>query len=246
MRRWQPGKGEDEMLRHDLAFALGALALLFAGSVPGSAVAADAPERTVSVSATGSVVAEPDLATISTGVVSEAETAREALSRNTATMAKVIEGLKALGIAASDIRTTAVNVEPRYRSVKDQAPSIIGYQVVNQVRITARELKRLGEVLDQIVSLGVNQISGINFEVSKAEDLKDEARKAAMANALRRAKLYASSAGAEIGQVLVISEDAPVAAPRAMARSSLAAADVPIEPGSQRLEVKLHVTWALR
>ncbi len=237
------------MLRHELAFALGALALLVAGSAAGPALAADADkalERTVSVSATGSVAAEPDLATISTGVVSEAETAREALSRNTAAMAKVIEGLKALGIAAADIRTIAINVEPRYRSAKDQAPTIIGYQVVNQVRITARDLKRLGEVLDQIVSLGVNQISGINFEVSKAEELKDEARKAAMANALRRAKLYASSAGAEIGQVLMISEDAPVAPPRAMARSSLAAADVPIEPGSQRLEVKLHVTWALR
>ena len=237
------------MLRHELAFALGALALLVAGSAAGPALAADADkalERTVSVSATGSVAAEPDLATISTGVVSEAETAREALSRNTAAMAKVIEGLKALGVAAADIRTIAINVEPRYRSAKDQAPTIIGYQVVNQVRITARDLKRLGEVLDQIVSLGVNQISGINFEVSKAEELKDEARKAAMANALRRAKLYASSAGAEIGQVLMISEDAPVAPPRAMTRSSLAAADVPIEPGNQRLEVKLHVTWALR
>jgi uncharacterized protein len=237
------------MLRHELAFALGALALLVAGSAAGPALAADADkalERTVSVSATGSVAAEPDLATISTGVVSEAETAREALSRNTAAMAKVIEGLKALGIAAADIRTIAINAEPRYRSAKDQAPTIIGYQVVNQVRITARDLKRLGEVLDQVVSLGVNQISGINFEVSKAEELKDEARKAAMANALRRAKLYASSAGAEIGQVVMISEDAPVAPPRAMTRSSLAAADVPIEPGSQRLEVKLHVTWALR
>jgi uncharacterized protein YggE len=203
------------------------------------------PERTVSVAASGSVLAEPDLAFISTAVISEAETAREALTRNSSTMAKVIEGLKALGIPAPDIRTTAINVEPRYRNVKDQAPSIVGYQVVNQVRITARELKRLGEVLDQVVSLGVNQISGIAFDVSKAEDLKDEARKVAMANALRRARLYAANAGADIGQVLAISEDAPVAGPRAMARSTLAA-DVPIEPGSQRLEVKIHVTWALR
>jgi uncharacterized protein YggE len=115
------------------------------------------------------------------------------------------------------------------------------------VRITARDVKRLGEVLDQIVSLGVNQVGGIAFEVSKAEELKDEARKMAMANALRRARLYASSAGAEIGPVVSISEDAPAAAgPRPRARSALAAGDVPIEPGTQRLEVKIHVTWALR
>jgi uncharacterized protein len=237
------------MRTHNLAVALASLALAAVLSAGGMAAAAEperGQERTVSVSATGSVAAEPDHATISVGVVSEADTAREALARNSATMVKVIDGLKALGISAQDIRTTAVNVEPRYRNAKEQAPTIVGYQVVNQVRITARELKRLGEVLDQVVLLGVNQISGISFEVSKAEELKDEARKAAMANALRRARLYASSAGADVGQVLTISEDQPVPGPRPMARTSLAAGDLPIEPGTQRLEVKIHVTWALR
>src|SRR5262245_25780361 len=140
------GYDEDGMGTHNLTVALGSalLATLLIAGGPGMAAQPDQPQdRTVSVSATGSVVAEPDLATISTGVVSEADTAREALSRNTATMAKVIEGLKALGISAQDIRTTALNVEPRYRAAKDQAPAIVGYQVVNQVRITARELKRL-------------------------------------------------------------------------------------------------------
>ena len=231
-----------------IARALGTVVLvatLCAGRMALAAEPERAPERTVSVSASGSVTAEPDLAIISIAVVSEAETAREALARNTATMAKVIDGLKALAISAQDIRTTEVNVEPRYRNAKDRAPSIIGYQVVNQVRITARQLQRLGEVLDHVISLGANQIGGIAFEVSKAEELKDEARQAAMANALRRAKLYAASAGAEIGQVLTISEDPPAPRPRPMAKE-LAAGNVPIEPGTQHLEVKIHVTWALR
>jgi uncharacterized protein YggE len=205
-------------------------------------------ERTVSVSATGSVMAEPDLATISTGVISEATTARDALTLNTATMAKVVDGLKGAGILAKDIQTTAVNVEPRYQTVKDRPSVIIGYRVFNQVRITARDLKRLGEVLDQVVTLGANQISGISFEVSTAEQLKDEARKLAMANALRRAKLYAEGAGAEVGQVLTISEDIRMASPRPapMARATMAAESVPIEAGSQRLEAQIHVTWALK
>src|SRR5262249_58105375 len=93
---------------------------------------------------------------------------------------------------ATDIRTTAVNVEPRYHNTKDEAPRIVAYQVVNQVRITARDLKRLGEVLDQVVTLGGNQIGGIAFDVSKTEELKDEARKAAMANAQPRAARYST------------------------------------------------------
>ena len=62
-------------------------------------------------------------------------------------------------------------------------------------------------MLDTLVTLGANQMNGLSFEVSKAETLKDEARKEAIANALRRAKLYAAAAGAEVGEVVSISED---------------------------------------
>lgn len=206
-------------------------------------------ERTVTVSASGMVSAEPDIAHISTGVVSEGDTARDALSRNTAAMKKVVDGLKSAGVAPKDIQTVSFNVEPRYQAYKDgRPPSITGYRVNNSVRITSRELARLGEVLDQVVTLGANQIGAIQFEVSKAEALKDDARKNAMDNALRRAKLYAQAAGAEVGPVLTISEEIQTHGPRPipMARASMAAEAVPIERGSQTLEVKVHVTWGLK
>jgi hypothetical protein len=207
------------------------------------------PDRSVTVSATGSVAADPDMAYVSTGVVSEAETARDALSRNTATMKKLIDGLKEKGVAAKDIQTTSINVEPRYQQFKDGRPATIaGYRVVNQVRITARDLTKLGEVLDQAVTLGANQMGGIQFDVSKAETLKDEARKRAMENALRRAKLYAAGAGAEVGPVISISEDVQYVGPRPvpMARAALAAEAVPIEAGTQMLEARVHVVWSLK
>ena len=205
-------------------------------------------KRTVSVSATGTVSGEPDIARISTGVVSEAETARDAVARNTAVMKKVVDGLKAGGIAAKDIQTTSFNVEPRYQHANDgRPPSIIGYRALNQVQIVARDLAKLGEVLDQAVTLGANQLGGIHFEVSTAETLQDEARKQAMANARRRAQLYATAAAAELGEVLTIAEEVHMGPPRPMpmARAAMAEA-VPIERGTQTLEVKIHVTWALR
>lgn len=230
------------------AFLLAALAAAALAQAEPAAAAEPGTARTVSVSATGHVSVEPDLAQISTAVVTEADTARQALSQNNAAMAKVIDGLKGAGIQAADIHTTSVNVEPRYRQEKDRAPVITGYRVTNQVRITARDLKRLGDVLDQAVTLGANQIGGIAFEVSKAEQRKDEARKAAMENALRRAKLYAAAAGAEVGPVLTISEDVRMPQPRpvAMARAGFAANAVPIEAGTQQLEVELYVTWSLK
>lgn len=208
------------------------------------------PERTVTVSATGSVKADPDIAHVSTGVVTEGATAREALDRNSAAMKALIDGLKAIGIDAKDIQTTHVGVEPRYQQpTRDgRPPAIVGYRVTNQVRIVQRLVAKLGETLDKAVTLGANQIHGIQFEVSRAETLKDEARRAAMANARRRADLYAAAAGAQVDRVLAISENVIGGGPRPMAggvRMAMAEA-VPVEPGAQTLDVTVHVVWALK
>ena len=206
-------------------------------------------QRTVSVSATAVVAAEPDQAAISTGVVAEGETARAALTANSTAMAKLIEGMKAAGIGDKDVQTTSFNVSPRYQTFKDGRPPVInGYQVHNQVRILVCGIDRLGQVLDQAVSLGANQMNGIEFIVGNADVLKDEARRQAMANALRRARLFAASAGAEVGEVIAIAEDmsAPSPRPMMMARAAMAADSVPIEHGTQALEARVSVTWALK
>lgn len=204
-------------------------------------------ERTITVSASASVPAEPDLALISTGVLSEAATARDALTQNTAAMKKIIDGLKVAGIEPRDIQTVHFGIQPRYVHTKDgQAPRLTGYQVINNLRITVREVARLGDVLDGVVTLGANQAGGIAFEVSKAETLKDEARRVAIANALRRAKLFAEAAGAKVGPVIQISEEVHGGSPRPMVASARMSADaVPIEAGSKTLEVRVQVTWGL-
>ena len=122
-------------------------------------------------------------------------------------MQKVIAALKEAGIDAKDIQTASFRVEPRYtRPIEGQAPKIDGYSVTNEVQVLVRDLDKLGDILDRLVTAGANQTAGLNFEVSKAETLLDEARQQAVANALRRAKLYAAAAGAEVGEVLTIVE----------------------------------------
>jgi uncharacterized protein YggE len=205
-------------------------------------------ERTVTVSAAGQVSAEPDIARISTGVVTEAATARDALTRNSDAMAKLIAGLKDNGIDAKDIQTSSFSIDPRYNNpLEGQTAVITGYRVANQVEVTARDLERLGEVMDSLVVLGANQMNGLTFDVSKAETLKDDARKEAIANALRRAKLYAAAAGAEVGEVIAIAEDAAQFQPVEVRMDrAMKAEAVPIERGSQTLEARVTVTWSLK
>ena len=220
---------------------------------PTLAKAADPDKMTrhISVSASATVSAQPDIAMISTGVVSEADTAREALTQNTAAMKRLIDGLKGAGIDAKDIQTVSFNVEPRYEQPgsyekKRRSPDIIGYRVTNQVRITSRDISKLGQVLDETVSLGANQIGGIEFVVSKAETLKDDARRAAVENARRRATLFAAAAGVELGEVISISENVQSVGPRGPVMARMAADSVPIEAGSQALEASVQITWALK
>jgi uncharacterized protein YggE len=217
---------------------------------PRTAMAADGDkpgERFIAVSATGSVDAEPDLASVSVGTIVEADTAKEALAHSSIVMAKLIDGLKALGIAAKDIQTTAVNIEPRYTPAKDGRPAALaGYRLVNRVHLTVREVKRLGEILDGAIGLGANQVNGIGFDVSHAETLMDDARRLAIANARRRAELYAAAAGAQLGSVLTISETTN-ASPRALPMARAApGGPMPIEAGTRTLTVAVQVTYALR
>ena len=212
----------------------------------GMAADNDKIERTVSVSASGSVAVEPDVAHISAGVVTEARSAKDAIARNSVIMSKLIDGLKAAGIEAKDIQTKHLNVEPSYTQPKDgRSATIDGYRVINQVRLTVHEVKRLGEVLDQAILLGANQVDSIAFSVSNMETLMDDARKQAMDNARRRGELYAKAAGGQLGPVLRIAEKLGDLQPVFDGRMAMRAS-VPIEAGMRNLEVEVHVTYALR
>ena len=179
---------------------------------PWAANADEAPKRSISLTATGTIKTSPDIVDISTGVTSQAGSAKEALAKNSAAMTEVVAALKAEGIDPKDIKTTNFTVQPLYEERKDgRSPNIVGYQVTNSVHLTVRDIAKLGQILDKVVSLGANDVSSIEFRVAEPEALKDEARKLAMRNAIANAKLLAEAAGARLGKVLTINPDDQVA-----------------------------------
>jgi len=232
-----------------LALLTAAMLAIVGLSMTAEAAGMDDGQRTITISATGSVLVKPDIVLISTGVSSEAETARDALDENSRLMRQVVSTLKDFGITGRDIQTTDFGVHPRYKNYRDgRPPEVTGYRVTNSVRIRVRDIAKLGEILDEIVSLGSNQIGGIQFDVSEADALTDEARKRAIEEASRKAKLYAEAAGEELGEVLRIEEHVSGGGPRPMAMESTrmaAAAAPPIEAGASTLQVRVTVVWAI-
>jgi uncharacterized protein YggE len=219
--------------------------------VPPALAAERAPiERTVTVTGTGTAQAAPDRAEIVAGVHSQADTASAALAANNEAANRLFKTLAELGIADRDRQTRNVNVGPVYEQPHPQrggAPRIVGYQVTNQVRVVVRDLAKLGQLLDAVVKSGANRLDGIRFIVSDPAAATDQARRAAIEDAKRRAALYVETAGARLGRVLQISE-AAVHVPRPVmmrAEAMAAAADVPVAPGENEITATVSVVFAV-
>lgn len=230
-----------------IAIAL-ALAAIVNGALPAMAQDPKRQERTITLSATGSASAVPDFATIMVGVMTEGDTANVALAANTKAMRQVVDTLKSRGLASKDLQTSDFSVQPRYEYKQDGTPpKINGYQVMNTLHIRVRELGSLGEILDEVVQVGSNQINGIQFGVTKADELTDAARREAVTKATRRAKLYTEAAGVTLGPVLRIEEQAFNSGPRPLMATKAIAAEsaVPIEAGEQSLEIAVTMTWTI-
>jgi len=211
--------------------------------------AAEPEPATISVTGQGRVTAPPDMATISTGVVTEAERSEDALNENNVVVSALMQTLDDNGVDDRDRQTSNFSVSPRYSRERNESgsPKIDGYRVSNQVTITVRDLGKLGGLLDALVKSGSNQLGSIAFGLSNQDALTDEARQLAVKSARKRAELYAKAAGRGVGEVLSISESA-IAAPRPMMRNAMMmaeAADVPIAVGENEIKATVHMVFVL-
>ncbi len=237
-------------MRFATALVLAALPL-----TPLPAFAQQAPTPSISLQGTGTVSTAPDMATITSGVVTQAKTAREALDQNNQAMSKLVEVIKSAGIEDKNIQTSGFRVEPQYvySDQRDQngytkPPEIVGYQVTNNVTVEVHKLDALGGVLDQMVTAGSNSINGISFGVDDPAATLDAARKSAVEDARHKAELYADALGLTLGPVISVSENGgnvpqPFAV-KAMAMDARAES-VPVQTGEMDYSVTVSVSWEI-
>lgn len=233
------------------ALLIGATALPAAANAQQSTISQTIAGTRLDISAVGEVTRVPDLATISAGVVSRAATATAAL-RDTATrMARVREALRAAGIADRDVQTGNINLSPQYTYANNQPPKLDGYSASNQLTVRFHDIAGTGKILDALVAEGANQISGPNLSVDKPEAALDEARGLAVATAKARAQLYARSLGLRVVRVVSVSESGGYAPPPPMPPMVMMTArgerdQTAIEPGEQKLQVSVQMTFELQ
>jgi hypothetical protein len=218
---------------------IGASALLAAPALAQSETPA------ITVSGEASISVAPDLAQVEAGVTTEAKTAKAASEANNNLMGQLLLALKAAGIDGKDIQTSRLLLQPQSapnRSIN----AITAYRANNQVTVRLHDVSKVSGTIDLLVGAGATDIGGINFMVSEASKLLDDAREKAVADARRKAEIYARAAGVSLGAPLSISEGGSSPGPIFRAKMAAPMAATPVAQGEETLSVTVSVTWAIK
>lgn len=238
--------------------AAAAFAVIAAAATP-LVAAAQTPQVAVppvqgtllTVSAEGKVEGRPDMATINLGVTTEAQTAAAALADNARRMTALTAALRRAGVAERDIQTSNVSVSPQQQYRENEPPLTTGYQANNTVTAKVREIDTVGRVIDAAVGAGGNTVNGVFFSYQDPDAQLDIARRNAIAEARRRADIYARALNMSVVRVVAVQEGGGFSPPYPvpmMARMEAqdAAAQTPIAPGQIETTANVSVTFELR
>ena len=238
-----------------VALIIASLAFSFA-SINYAANQPDFSERTFSASASSKVVAKPDIGQFTFSIITEGGTnLGELQDENSATVETITNFLTEGGVEKEDIETQNFNVQPRreYHECRlgTCPPSeIVGYSIDHALSVKIRNLDNAGELLTGVVDRGANYVSSLSFTIDNPDTLEAQAQGEAIAKAKEKAKAIAKAGGFRVGKIVSVHVvDSPSMMPF---RATMESADfgiggaVPVEPGSEEIEVEVVVTYEIR
>ncbi len=224
-------------------------------AVPPTATQAAEADRqlpaTVSVTGQGMVNVPPDTATVTVGIDVIRPDLGEAQDEAARQATAVIDAVQAVGVEDNDIQTAnySVNILRDYSESGDPT-QVNGFEVMNQVNVTIRDIDAVGDLLDAVVGAGANSIYGVQFFVDDPRPASGEARTRAVEDATDKARQLAEATGMELGRVVSVSEGYASAPPMPMlarggGMADASAMETPIQAGTSQIIVDVSMTFEL-
>ena len=165
------------------------------------------PNSTITVVGRGQVTVRPDIAYINLGVESSRPTLRQASVEASRSMDAVLSALRAQKVADSDIQASGINAYLQRDTSEDATGAgSANYRLSGTIDVTIHDLRQITSVLQSAVDAGANNIYGIDYGLADPSQVEAQARQAAVADALARARDLARLTGTQVGGVLSISE----------------------------------------
>lgn len=221
------------------------------------------PTRSFSASGEGKVVAVPDVAQLSFGVLTEGgKNIADLQKENTEKVNRIIAFLKEKGVEDKDIKTQFYNISPRYsyfscppsvtreEQMSCPPPEIVGYSINQSVSVKIRDINKAGDIVAGVVEKGANTVSGLNFTVDDPTELQNQAREEAISEAKEKAKAVAKAGEFRLGKLISIQEGVffPQPMPLAFGIGGKGGdfGGPSIEPGSQEVKVNVTLTYEIK
>ncbi len=208
---------------------------------------ADKSERMITVSGSGKVTGQNNIAVTTIGYSNTDKEVAKAQTDNKAVMDQVMVDLKNMGIEDVDLQTN-YTIYPDYNYTQERGQELIGYRVSNTVTIKIRDLSKINDVLGLAGKYGATEVSGLNFTIDEPSNLKDEARKKALEDAAKKAQYLAESLGVRLGEVVSYSEyeaDAYLPKYYAAEGGGMGGSPETVAGGSKDVVMDVNVTFEL-
>ena len=215
------------------------------------------PPLTIAATAAGEARVTPDRALIQVSVDSRGESAASAGADNRIKQERVIEAVKATGVASPQIRTAGYRVHPEYANPeRGKAPKVTGYRASNTVQVEVRSIENIGRVIDAALGAGATNINSVGVYASNTDSARREAVRLAVTKARGEAEAAATAAGGTLGTLIELVID-PGSIPRPLLQSVVAtgsltggmgeemarASFTPVEPGESLVMAIVRVRW---
>ncbi|MNW41074.1 26 kDa periplasmic immunogenic protein precursor [compost metagenome] len=207
----------------------------------------------INVVGSGEISVKPDIAYLTIGVETQADTAKEAQSANSTKMAKLNTLLKdTWKIDVKDIQTGQFYVQPNYSYSEKEGQKVKGYSAYHTINVKYRDLSKIGQLLDAASNAGANRIDNVRFSTENPDQYQEQVIQKAMANADLKASAIAKAAKRQVGLVLSVTQ-ASVETPTYMenykvmaATADSGAASTSVEPGEITVKTTLNVVYEMK
>lgn len=206
---------------------------------------------TLQVTGVGEAGAAPDTARLTLGFTARAPQAAAAYEQTAAALNRVVQALMQAGLAADQMQTQEVALNPVFDRPRDGGESrLTGYEATATLAVILRDLVRVGAIIDLAVSAGANRVDGVQFTVRERERAEAAALTQAVQDAQRQAAVLARALGVALGPVREVSTEAAPGPSPYLARS--AAEGIPVLPGrltvvrTVRLAYQIHPSVTAR
>jgi uncharacterized protein YggE len=211
------------------------------------------PIPALTVSGNGEARVAPDEVTVRLGVLGQAPNARAAQEQVNRIANAILDAVRKLGVAADDIQTQDLNLNPVYSQSQGQEgsePRITGYQASNVVAIRLEKLELAGPVIDAGLAAGANRLDGVAFGLRNDRAARGKALTAAVAEARAKAQALARALNVRLVRILDVAEGGIQVAPQPLYKARMAlemsaSSDTPVSSGQVGVSGAVTVRWEI-